>query len=299
MNSTPPYRGRFAPSPSGPLHFGSLVSALCSFLQARSNQGEWLVRIEDIDPPREIAGASDLILQALEVYGLHWDSEVCYQSQRIGIYKEYLQQLIDAGNSINCDCTRAMIKESGGIYSGFCIDRKLVPSANTSTRFKPVSPITSFYDQLLGKVTFSANEIEQNFVLKRKDGLFAYQLAVVIDDWKQGITEVVRGVDLLDSTPKQLQLFQSFQIVPPEFFHHPVVIGRHQLKLSKQNKATAIDLVNPVPTLIKALSFLGQELPENPDHASVEELLDSATKNWNGSLIPNSSLEFRNASKTR
>jgi len=294
MNSTPLYRGRFAPSPSGPLHFGSLVSALCSFLQARSNQGEWLVRIEDIDPPREVSGASDLILKALEVYGMHWDSEVCYQSQRIGVYEEYLQQLIDTGSSINCDCTRTMIKQSGGIYSGFCIDRKLLPSSNTSIRFKPVSPITSFHDQLLGKVKFSAKEIEQNFVLKRKDGLFAYQLAVVVDDWQQQITEVVRGVDLLDSTPKQLQLFNCFQASPPDYFHHPLVVDRGDLKLSKQNKAEAIIIDNPLPTLVKAIQFLGQELPPSVEYASIEELIRYSIKNWNPASMPNLHLENDN-----
>ncbi len=285
MNSSLKYRGRFAPSPSGPLHFGSLVSALCSFMQARSKQGEWLVRIEDIDPPREIAGASSLILKALDLYGLHWDGEVLYQSQRLSIYQQQLHYLTDSGLTFCCDCTRAMIKQSGGIYSGSCLNKNLSHSAQTSIRFKPKTLINQFHDNLLGQVNLSSNQIEQYFILKRKDGLFAYQLAVVIDDCHQQITEVVRGVDLLDSTPKQIQLMQGFGAQPPDYFHHPLVVDDTALKLSKQNKAEAIDLINPTTTLIQALTFLGQQLPPDADNCTVSELIQWAITHWNSDLI--------------
>jgi glutamyl-Q tRNA(Asp) synthetase len=294
MNAINSYRGRFAPSPSGPLHFGSLVSALCSYLQARSNFGHWSVRIEDIDPPREVAGASDLILKALDIYGLHWDGVVCYQSQRLNLYQEYLQQLNNADKTFNCDCTRSLIKQNGGVYLGYCKDRNLPHSANTSIRYKPESEIYDFHDQLQGEVVFPANSIEQNFILKRKDGLFAYQLAVVVDDWLQNITEVVRGLDLLDSTPKQLQLLQSFNAPKPVYFHHPLVVDKSQLKLSKQNKAKAIDLTNPVANLIAGLKFLGQKIPQHADQANVEEILQFAIDNWNPASIPKTQLDLGN-----
>ncbi len=286
MKITTSYRGRFAPSPSGPLHFGSLVSALASFLQARSKAGEWLLRIEDIDPPREVAGSSELIIRALEAYGLLWDGTIIYQSNRVGIYEDYLQNLHNTGNTFFCNCTRETIKQFAGIYPGTCISRNLNTASNTSIRYKSTEFTTGFVDQLLGETQFKPQDTDRNFVLKRKDGLFAYQLAVVVDDMLQGITEVVRGVDLLDSTPKQIQLFNSFLSPAPNYFHHPLVINSQGQKVSKQNQANPINIENPLPGLIEALQFLGQTLPEDASQASVSELLQWAINHWLPASVP-------------
>jgi len=282
------YRGRFAPSPSGQLHFGSLVAALGSYLQARSQQGIWQVRIDDIDPPREVAGAAQDILQTLTAYGLHWDGEVIYQSQRSQAYEKVLAQLAAQKLCYGCACTRKKIKQQGGLYPGFCRDKQL-PLSGHALRInlqKQEKPISHFYDQLQGDIYLNHSEACEDFIIKRKDGLYAYNLAVVVDDIEQGITEVVRGADLLKTTGKQIALYQLLAAQVPKYIHLPVAVTSPGQKLSKQNHALAINKENPIPTLLKALDFLGHTVTSNVDTTTCSKVLEWAIKNWNLHNIP-------------
>jgi len=283
------YIGRFAPSPSGPLHFGSLIAALGSYFQAKSNHGRWLVRIEDLDPPREMPRATELILQALESYGLHWDGEVIYQSQRHHIYQQQIDHWLDSGQAYYCRCTRKQIKASGGYYQGTCRELNLAPQ-ESAVRLKMTSPVYSFTDEKHGEIAIPAALAEEDFIIKRRDGLYAYNLAVVIDDIEQGITEVVRGADLIEPTGRQLSLYKILGQKPIDYLHLPLATDSHGNKLSKQNHAQAIDISDPRPTLIQAMQFLGFSLPQQVQQSSVEEILDWGCKNWSLSVL---SAEFK------
>jgi len=288
LHKTKKYIGRFAPSPSGPLHFGSLIAALGSYLQAKSQQGLWQLRIEDIDPPREVQGASADILQTLQAYGLQWDDEVIYQSKQAPSYEKTLAKLRDEGLSYACHCTRKSIKSEGGIYLGHCRDKQLT-SENKALRLnlsKLKQTVNQFNDQLQGTVFLNTLQADEDFIIKRKDGLYAYNLAVVIDDINQGITEVVRGADLLNTTGKQLCLYQLLKQSPPAYIHLPLAVTAPGQKLSKQNHALAIDKNDPIPTLLKALDFLGHSMSDTTDKSSCEKILQWAIKNWNLDNIP-------------
>jgi len=213
------YRGRFAPSPSGPLHFGSLIAALGSWLDARHNNGEWLVRIEDIDPPREVDGAANLILRTLESYGLYWDQTVLYQSTNQQSYQQILDTLLSQDKVYRCTCTRKTIRLTGGIYSNLCRVQNHNSSTSHSLRLKVNKPIVSFDDYYLRACKTELTSAREDFILKRKDGLFAYMLAVVVDDIQQNITHVIRGADLLDTTTQQLYLFDLLDAKPPVYGH--------------------------------------------------------------------------------
>ena len=281
----PAYIGRFAPSPSGELHFGSLVTALGSFLQARSQSGEWLLRIEDIDPPREIAGASDSIMRCLEVHHLHWDRQAVFQSDRSELYDEKIQQLATSGLTYHCQCTRLQLAGIGNKQLCECATQKL--SVETSAiRFKHRNFYQHFNDELLGQIDLPKQGIPQQFAIKRKDGLFAYQLAVVADDIEQGITEVARGADLLDATFYQLALYHAFNAPFPKFLHFPLVVTEPGKKLSKQNHATAINLQSVSANLIAALKFLNLLPPQELISASPEVIMSWAIQNWDLSKIP-------------
>ena len=283
-----PYQGRFAPSPSGSLHFGSLVAALGSYLQAKSQQGSWQVRIDDLDPPREVQGAAKDILKTLQAYGLHWDNDVIYQSQRYPAYDKIISQLNSQHICYACACTRKSIKESGGIYQGHCRDQHL-PMTNHALRLNMSclnNPITHFYDQLQGDVYINHQEAQEDFIVKRKDGLYGYNLAVVIDDINQGITEIVRGADLLPTTGKQIALYRLLNIEPPSYVHLPLAVTSPGQKLSKQNHALAIDKNNPIPTLLKALEFLGYNLTKELEGLNCNEILQWATKGWSLEMLP-------------
>lgn len=282
------YRGRFAPSPSGQLHFGSLVAALGSYLQARSQQGIWQVRIDDIDPPREVAGAAQEILQTLMAYGLHWDGEVIYQSQRSQAYEKLLAQLASEKLCYGCACTRREIKLQGGIYPGCCRDKQhpLKGHALRINLQKQKKPLDHFYDQLQGEIYLNSSESGEDFIIKRKDGLYAYNLAVVVDDIEQGITEVVRGADLLNTTGKQITLYQLLAAPVPKYLHLPVAVTAPGQKLSKQNHALAINKEDPIPTLLKALDFLGHAVTDNVDTTTCSKILEWAVKNWSITNIP-------------
>lgn len=279
------YRGRFAPSPSGFLHFGSLVTALASFLDAKSTfssegkQGAWLVRIEDIDPPREKVGATSAILKTLEAFGLHWDENVLYQSQQSERYRNTLNDLHLKNLSYYCQCTRKDIKEIGGIYQGHCRTLDL-EKYNSATRLINKKRLYQFQDIFQGYVTCDKNLANEDFIIHRKDQLFAYQLAVVLDDIHQNITHVIRGCDLLEPTARQLTLFSTLNSPVPRYGHVPLATTDRGYKLSKQNNAPAINNHNPQPTLLRALQFLGQ--PTEPDliHEKIEIVIDWAINHW-------------------
>ena len=279
------YIGRFAPSPSGPLHFGSLVTALGSYLQAKKQNGRWLLRIEDIDPPREIKGATEDILRCLEAHQLFWDGEVTYQSHRSELYEEKIRWLKEQGFSYHCQCTRSQFSSLSAGCLCPCHD-KLLPNHNNAIRFKHLSPILEFKDNLLGLQTFAQGSLRAHFAIKRKDGLYAYQLAVVVDDIQQGITEVARGADLLDATVFQLALFNALRQPPPAFLHFPLVVTQPGKKLSKQNHATAIDPRFANVNLCHALAFFGLSVPVVNQSDTPENLLDWALEHWDINNVP-------------
>ncbi|QOL26701.1 tRNA glutamyl-Q(34) synthetase GluQRS [Thalassotalea sp. LPB0316] len=279
------YRGRFAPSPSGLLHFGSLVTALASYLHAKQNHGQWLVRIEDIDPPREQAGASEAILKTLETYGLYWDEQVLYQSQQSNYYLDALSQLKAEHLSYYCQCTRAQIKQRGGIYDGHC---KLLNHSkhNSAIRYINHYKINQFNDLFQGRVEIDNKLASEDCILFRKDGLFAYQLAVVVDDIYQQISHIIRGCDLLEPSARQLSLFATFGHQPPVLGHIPLAITEQGYKLSKQNKAPAINNLRPQSVLIQALQFLGQSVETGLEDLSPEEIVAWSVKNFQFTAIP-------------
>jgi glutamyl-Q tRNA(Asp) synthetase len=265
------YRGRFAPSPTGPLHFGSLVAAAGSWLDARRAGGRWLVRIEDIDETRNVPGADSLILRTLEAYGLTWDEEVVWQTRRHSLYAAALRQL--GAKAFPCACTR---KEAPGRYPGTCRDG--IPPGRAPRAFRlrvDDTPIT-FHDRRLGSFTEVLTESCGDFVLRRADGLYAYQLAVVVDDAAQHITDVVRGADLLDSTARQIFLQRQLGVPTPRYLHLPVVLNDDGQKLSKQTHAPPVDPAGDAVTLARALRFLGVPIPPELQNASCDELLRAA-----------------------
>ena len=273
------YTGRFAPSPTGPLHFGSLTAALASYLDARAAAGNWLVRIEDIDPPREQPGASTLILKALEAYGLHWDSEVLYQHSRLDAYQTALSALQKMEMAYPCICTRKQLASYLPSYPGFCRSRTDTANQPYGIRFNGQDQALSFDDRIQGRTTFSLKELG-DFVIFRKDGLFAYQLAVTVDDEYQGITDIVRGIDLIDSTPRQMALQRTLGYSTPRYAHLPVITNESGDKLSKQNKADALPLDNPQPTLLLAMKALGLPIDHTVQNATLEDMLIWAQNQW-------------------
>ncbi|WP_340679212.1 tRNA glutamyl-Q(34) synthetase GluQRS [Paraglaciecola sp.] len=285
VNKTSTYVGRFAPSPSGPLHFGSLVAALGSYLQARKAKGRWFVRIEDIDPPREVIGASQQILDTLEQHSLLWDDIPVYQSQRGELYDSKIAWLIEQGHTYYCQCTRADLAVlGGGTLCACAIKNQAV--AGAAIRFNNTQVPTQFNDVVQGRVCANKNSSEAQFAIKRKDGLYAYQLAVVVDDIAQGVTQVVRGADLLHATFYQLALYQAFGLAAPSYAHLPVVESQPGKKLSKQNHALALDNKTARQNIIDALFFLGLEPPILLKSAPLQELLDWALNVWEIRTIP-------------
>lgn len=282
-----PYRGRFAPSPTGPLHFGSLVAALGSYLDARQNKGAWLLRIEDLDPPREQQGASDLILKALEKYHLFWDEEVLYQSQRQAVYEEHCQQLLANDTGFYCACSRSQLGGSGQVYPGYCRGYREAHKADSAIRFMVNEEELCFQDQIQGRYCQLLHSEVGDFVIKRKDQLYAYQLAVVCDDHLQGVTHVVRGIDLLDNTCRQIALYRAFAYAAPTYAHLPVIINEDGQKLSKQNLATPISLKETRTTLLYALAALKLQPPDELQTNSLDDILLWANNNWDKSSLLN------------
>ena len=287
----PLYIGRFAPSPSGPLHFGSLVSALASYLDAKAHHGKWLVRMEDIDPPREMEGAADTILQQLQHHGLHWDDEVLYQSQRSKAYLTTLEHLQQLGHIYPCQCSRQQLKDQGGIHAHPC--RQHNPTAPAALRLSVSGNSQIKFDDLFQGSQQQDIQCEVgDMVLYRKEGLFAYQLAVVVDDAFQQITHVIRGSDLLNSTPRQIYLQRFLELPTPLYGHIPVATHKEGGKLSKQNLALPIDNHIASENLTAAIRWLGLPLPEtllrptNSPHTHCDELLAWAIEHWQRGHIP-------------
>lgn len=285
----PGYRGRFAPSPSGPLHFGSLVAATASYLQALSNDGEWLLRIEDIDPPREIPGATELIISSLRAHAFQWVGPIHRQSTHLAEYHAIVEHLLATGLAYRCRCTRDEVRRTataigttGPVYRGTCRDRGHAASAEMpdAVRLRTGNSTVEFNDILQGQISCQVAESIGDFIIRRKDGLIAYNLAVVIDDAREGITEVVRGCDLLDVTPAQIELQHTLELSEPTYMHVPVVINKHGQKLSKQTGAIPIDDQQPGKNLFSALQFLYQEPPNELINETPEMIWDWAQKHW-------------------
>lgn len=285
-NTTSIYRGRFAPSPTGELHFGSMVAAVGSYLQARANQGQWLVRIEDLDPPREVKGAADSILRTLEQFGLHWDEEITYQSQRTEAYLSALEQLRRNGNLYPCGCTRKEVTTRGPFYTGFCRPGLAAGKQARALRILTHKQPIKFIDSLRGHFEQRLEEEVGDFIVRRADQFFAYQLAVVIDDAWQKISEVVRGSDLLDNTPRQIHLQQCLHYPQPSYVHLPIALNTLGQKLSKQSGAKSINTIRPQVLIIQILDFLQQAPPLELLDASLDEIWRWAITHWQLNKVP-------------
>lgn len=286
------YRGRFAPTPSGPLHFGSMVAAVGSYLDAKSQGGEWLLRIDDLDPPRVMPGATDDILQALENFGLHWDEGIVRQSERSEAYRAALDLLRSRDLIYPCGCSRREIGEAavagidGPVYPGTC--RHGLPQGHTmrSLRVRTDGASVEFDDRLQGTVRQQLGPEIGDFVLWRNDGVFSYHLACTVDDAAAGITHVVRGADLIASTPRQIYLQRLLGLPEPEYLHLPVAVNAQGEKLSKQTLAPAVASGNAAPILAQVLRFLGHAPPRDVVDAGMDALWSWAVPNWRRSLLP-------------
>ncbi|MDR9828432.1 tRNA glutamyl-Q(34) synthetase GluQRS [Vibrio sp. FNV 38] len=282
------YIGRFAPSPSGPLHFGSLMAALGSYFQAKSRQGQWLVRMEDLDPPREQPGAADSILRTLEDYHLEWDGHVVYQSQRHELYQAQIDQWFKQGEAYYCQCTRKQVKGMGGFYDGHCRTLNITQPLNCSVRLHIGQPVFEFTDLKHGKFVLPAELAQEDFIIKRRDGLYAYNLAVVLDDIEQGVTEVVRGADLIEPTGRQMSLYHQLNQPLPSYLHLPLALDNNGNKLSKQNHAPAIDGLNKHQTLLHAMQCLGFAIEPSLRDGSMAEIILWGVENWSIKQLPES-----------
>ncbi|MGO1462854.1 MAG: tRNA glutamyl-Q(34) synthetase GluQRS [Marinobacter sp.] len=280
MTSPHPYRGRFAPSPTGPLHFGSLVTALASYLEAKSRNGQWLIRIEDLDPLREPAEATGQILGSLDAHGLFPSEPALFQSRRHDAYHAAIQHLLSEGNAYRCSCSRKQLQANFGRHPQHCRENDTAREAPFAIRFALSDDQCHWHDQLLGPQRQVVQAEIDDPVLLRKEGFFAYQLAVVVDDIAQGITHVVRGSDLLDMTAQQLQVYRALGAAPPHWLHIPVIVNNDGQKLSKQNHAPALDNHTPVKNLFAALSALNQQPPTSLLAGSVDNLLQWACTHW-------------------
>lgn len=284
-----PYRGRFAPSPTGPLHFGSLVAAVASYLDARHHDGSWLVRMEDLDPPREKRGAADDILRTLERFGFEWDERVERQSARADRYAAMLEDLMRDGAAYACACSRREIAtiaaagKEGPVYPGTCRTGLRKTAKRAAIRVLTHDRTIRFDDRIQGPCAQQVERDVGDFVVRRADGLFAYQLAVVADDASQRITHVVRGADLLLSTPRQVHLQNLLGLPQPRYAHIPVVLDAEGRKLSKSDAAHPVDPRHPVDSLRSALIFLGQSPPETGD---LREFWDAAAAAWALERVP-------------
>ena len=279
-----PYRGRFAPSPTGDLHFGSLLAAFGSWLLARHAHGTWLVRIEDVDPPREVAGASQRQLDALDAFGLRSDEPVVRQSQRGALYQAALSRLLEAGHAFECHCSRGDLAARGGIHRA-CVAKSRRPDPAIRLRV-PDGTVVEYEDELQGAQRQDLAKDVGDFVLRRTEGYWAYQLAVVVDDAAQGITDVVRGADLLDSTPRQIYLQRVLGLPSPRHAHLPLVVDEAGRKLSKSDAALPVRSDTPLPALRAAWRALGQHPDAIADAPDVATLLRIAATAFEPGRIP-------------
>lgn len=284
--------GRFAPSPTGDLHMGSLMAAVASFLQARTAGGRWLLRIEDLDPPREVTGAADRILFDLERFGFEWDGSVWYQSQRHSRYRDALDALIRSGQVYPCGCSRRDIQSAGlhGVdgyrYNGHCRNGLPVGCAPRAWRVKMPDQSVLFVDGIQGTQCQNLAREVGDFVLLRADGCWAYQLAVIVDDAEQGVNQIVRGADLLDSTPRQIYLQRLLKYAEPEYFHISVITNAAGEKLSKQTKAPVLAMGSEVKQLWQALYLLHQTPPDYLRGVELSEIWAWAVSSWSVRCMP-------------
>ncbi len=290
----PGYIGRFAPSPTGPLHLGSLFTALASYLDARVHNGKWLLRIDDLDTPRNRPGAVDSILNCLDTFGLHWDGSIYYQSHHLEEYRYYLDELERQQMTYRCVCSRKELAEyfsalgisdENTLYPGICRHKIITGDIPSAIRVKTESTEITFQDELQGLISQNLANQQGDFILKRKDGIIAYQFAVVIDDKLQQINHIVRGCDLLEETPKQTYLQQLLGLPTPIYKHVPVIVDQGGFKLSKQTLATAVDTQSPNISLFSLLKLLKQNPPDELDGVTVNDLLDWAIIHWQPEVL--------------
>lgn len=300
QTTSPSIIGRFAPSPTGPLHLGSLVAALGSYLMARREGGLWLLRVEDLDTPRVVPGMTDDILRTLETLGFQWDGEVVYQSRRAGAYQEALERLLRDGSAYPCGCSRAEIAraasaphpgEEGPAYPGLCRNGLAAGKTARSVRVWVTDDPVAFHDGVMGTCGTDLSVVGGDFVVKRADGPFAYQLAVVVDDADSGVNQIVRGADLLCSTPRQILLQRLLGYPTPSYFHLPLVTGPAGAKLSKRDNAVSLASGRDLATeghllLFDALRFLGQDPPQSLRDATCDEVLSWAVEHFSPESIP-------------
>lgn len=290
--SSSSYRGRFAPSPTGPLHFGSLVSALASFLEARAHEGRWLLRIDDLDQTRKIDGMDSRIMRSLDSFGFEWDGPVAYQSQNLEHYQEAMHRLQRAGQTYACQCTRSQLRDrasvgiEGPIYPDTCRGQDLPDAKHRAIRIKTNDRPVRFCDRLFGEQTQCIHREIGDFVIRRADGYFAYQLAVTVDDELAQITDVVRGADLLTSTARQIHLQQLLGINPPTYLHVPLATDDQGRKLSKGDQAHPVDDATPVAALLDAWQFLNQATSPGASELSLADFWRWAMDHWNPESMP-------------
>ncbi|VAW53247.1 Glutamyl-Q tRNA(Asp) synthetase [hydrothermal vent metagenome] len=281
------YKGRFAPSPTGSVHFGTLVAAVASYLQAKKNNGEWIIRMEDVDVTRKVESSDIEILNTLEAFGFEWHGEILYQSTQTEYYEKALQQLILQSLVFPCICSRKQLNEIDcDIYPGTCRNKSLLEKSDHALRILANDVSVEFTDLVMGKQSQNIKQQCGDFIIKRRDGLFAYQLAVVVDDAIQGITEIVRGADLLGSTPRQIYLQQQLGYTTPTYCHLPLAIDNHDNKISKSEGAAKVDVKNREKHLYDTLKFLGQKPPADLLTCSINDIWQWATTNWNTNTVP-------------
>ena len=281
------YKGRFAPSPTGPVHFGTLIAAIGSYLQAKKNQGKWLLRMEDVDITRKVDGADTDILHTLESFGFEWDGAIIYQSRQTEYYEQALEQLVSESMVFPCTCSRKKLAETNSnIYPGFCRSAHLPVKSEHALRVLADNINIEFNDAVMGNQIQNIEQQCGDFIIRRRDNLFAYQLAVVVDDALQNVTEVVRGADLLGSTARQIYLQQLLHYPTPSYCHLPLAVDAAGNKISKSEGAAKIDLKNKEKTLIDALNFLGQQVPAELLKSNLEDIWMWAIINWNIKQVP-------------
>ena len=282
------YIGRFAPSPTGPVHFGTLLAAVGSYLQAKKNNGDWLLRMEDVDTTRRVEGADTDILKTLEAFGFEWQGDVLYQSQRTELYQQALDSLVAKELVFPCTCSRKQLAGLA-VYPGTCRQRSMLELNEHALRLCTEAVTIRFNDIIMGEQQQALASECGDFIIKRRDGLFAYQLAVVVDDALQGVTEIVRGADLLDSTARQIYLQQKLGYPTPQYAHLPLAVDAHDNKISKSEGASCVAISDREKLLIRALDFLGQQPPSELAGSSLEDIWKWAVTNWDIGRVPKKS----------
>ena len=286
------YKDRFAPSPTGPVHFGTLVAAVGSYLQAKTNNGEWLIRIEDVDITRKVEGADVDILHTLEAFGFEWHGQIIYQSSQNEYYQQALEQLISQNLVFPCLCTRKQLaiinssKMNRSMYPGTCRHRQLPQKSQHALRLLAKNKTIYFDDAVMGKQSENIKKQCGDIIIKRRDGLFAYQLAVVVDDARQGICEIVRGADLLDSTARQIYLQKVLGYSTPTYCHLPLAVDADGKKISKSDGATKVSIKNREKQLCSILEFLGQNPPADLSDSTINDIWSWAAQHWDIHQVP-------------